>query len=173
MAVVPQKYIKAELTDLPIGLQKIFAKDIEIGVLLWGATGNGKTYSLAALSKKYIVDGYIVKRIHYEILCLLLRDTYNAPNSEWDVIEPLLNCDKLIIEDIGTTQSIGKVESDFSRRTLTVILDIRMENCRPTFITSNKSVENLSESFDERIGDRLRTFHIFNLGKKSKRSIAK
>jgi len=40
-----------------------------------------------------------------------------------DVIKPLLAADKLFIEDVGTTVSMGKQESDFSLRTFLVILE--------------------------------------------------
>ena len=171
LEVVPERYIDAEITDLSAALQKEVKGETNTGILLWGAAGVGKTYTLSALARRHISQGYIVKRIHYEVMCLKLRDTFNpkATQTEWSIIEPILNCDKLYIEDVGTGKSIGKAESDFSLRTFLVLLDMRMECCRPTFITSNKSVENLSDSFDSRVGDRLRTFQVIKLGGKSKR----
>lgn len=171
LEVVPERYIGAEISHLSKALQKAIKTDTNTGILLWGAAGVGKTYSLSALARQHISEGYIVKRIHYEVLCLKLRDTFNpkATQTEWSIIEPLLNCDKLYIEDVGTSKSIGKTESDFSLRTFLVLLDMRMECCRPTFITSNKSVENLTDSFDQRVGDRLKTFYVFKIGGESKR----
>ncbi len=171
LTIVPERYINAKEADLPQAIQKAFKAEIDTGILLWGETGTGKTYAMSVLAKKYISEGFTVNRTHYETLCLRLRDTYNpnATQTEWGIIEPLLNCDKLFIEDVGTTKSIGKLETDFSLRTFLVLLDMRMEHCRPTFITSNKSVESLTNSFDERIGDRLRIFKVFKLTGKSKR----
>jgi len=172
LEVVPERYIEAKMDDVSGKLRADLEKDVDTGVLMWGSPGVGKTYTMAALAKKYLSEGYLVKRVHYETLCLQLRDTYNpkATQTEWQIIEPLLNCDKLFIEDVGTTKSIGVQESDFSLRTFLVLLDMRLERCRPTFITSNKTVENLTKSFDERIGDRLRTFLVCDLGTKSKRN---
>jgi DNA replication protein DnaC len=171
LLVVPDRYMVAKIEDLPTKLQELFTGEIDNGVLLWGSTGAGKTYAMAALAKKYIKDGFKVLRAHYEMLCLQIRDTYNpkASQTEWGIIEPLLNCDKLFIEDVGVSHRIGKQESDHSTRTLQVLIDIRLERCRPTFITTNKSVENLAKSFDERIGDRLRLFHVFQMTARSKR----
>lgn len=171
LEMVPERYLDAEMRSLPVELQTKFLLEIDTGVLLWGAAGVGKTYGMAVLAKKYLKEGYSLKRVHYEMLCLRLRDTFNpkATHTEWGIIEPLLNCDKLFIEDVGTSKSIGKQESDFSLRTFLVLLDMRMERCRPTFVTSNKSVENLSNSFDERVGDRLRTFYVYKLTGDSKR----
>ena len=171
LEIVPKRYIDAEISHLSKALQKALQTDIDTGILLWGAAGVGKSYAMAALAKKHIISGYIVKRIHYEVLCLRLRDTFNpkATQTEWNIFEPLLNCDMLYIEDVGTSRDIGKQESEFSLRTFYVLLDMRLECCRPTFITTNKSVENLTASFDERIGDRLRIFKVIKLGGKSKR----
>lgn len=171
LETIPERYIKAEVSDLSPALQAVFNKEIDTGILLWGAAGVGKTYAMSALAKKYIIEGFIVERIHYELLCLRLRDTFNpkATQTEWGIIQPFLNCDKLFIEDVGTTKSIGSLESDFSLKTFLVLLDMRLEHYRPTFVTSNKSVENLTSSFDERIGDRLRIFNVFRLSGKSKR----
>ena len=165
---VPERYTEAEVDE---AMKERLCAETDTGIYLWGAPGNGKTHSMAWLARHFISEGYRVKRVHYEMLCLQLRDTFkkSSDKTEWSIIQPLLDCDKLFIEDVGTTKSIGKEETDFSRRTFFLLIDVRMERCRPTFITSNKTLENLTLSFDERVGDRLRTFHIFDLGNKSKR----
>jgi len=169
---VPERFIKSDLTHLNDGLKELLCKDTDTGILLWGEPGVGKSYALCALAKDLIANGYIVKRVNYELLCLQLRDTFKptAKHSEWDVVESLINCDRLIIEDIGTTRSIESKETDFSLRTLLVLIDMRMEHCRPTYISTNKSVENLAKSFDSRIGDRLRTYTIIKMAGDSKRT---
>ncbi len=171
LEIVPERYLQAKISDLPLKMQQLFNGEIDNGVFLWGTTGSGKTYALSALAKKYVTEGYAVTRLHYELLCLKLRDTFNskATQTEWQVIEPLLNCDKLFIEDAGASRSLGNQESDHSVRTFTILLDIRLEHCRPTFISSNKSLENISKSFDERVGDRLKLFDILNMDGESKR----
>jgi len=171
LMAVPERFIKSDLSHLTDGLKAEICLDTDTGVILWGEPGVGKSYALCALAKDFITKGFIVKRINYELLCLQLRDTFKptAKNSEWEVVEKLINCDRLIIEDIGTTRSIESKETDFSLRTLLVLIDMRMEHCRPTYISTNKSVESLAKSFDERIGDRFRTFNIIKMRGDSKR----
>ena len=71
------------------------------------------------------------------------------------VVEQMTIADKLFIEDIGTTVSGDKQESDFSVRTLMIIINRRLEDMKATFLTTNKSLEKLSQSFDSRIASRI------------------
>lgn len=103
-------------------------------------------------------NGWQVVRVAYDMLMLQIRDTYKpgAKQTELGVIQPLIDAEKLIIEDVGVTVSVGAQESDFSLRTFLVLLDQRLEHCRATYITSNKSVEEIGKSFDARVASRLR-----------------
>jgi len=167
--VIPKKFIVARIEHLNKKLQDVIHGDIDEGVLLWGISGAGKSYAMAAMARTYFFQGFGVKRVHYESLCLKLRDTFKprATQTEWGIIEPLLTCDKLFIEDLGTAKSLGGTETDHSTRTFTLILDQRMEEMLPTFVTTNKSIENLG--FGERVIDRLRTLQVFKMGPKSRR----
>jgi len=169
--VVPERFMCACVADLPPKIAAAFQCENDVGIYLWGPPGVGKTYALCAAAKEFIKNGYRCNRTSYELLCLHLRDTFkpSSKQSEWDIIKPLVESDRLFIEDVGTTKSIDNAESDFSLRTLLVLLDIRMEHCRPTYITTNKSVENLAASFDARIGDRLRLYQIIKLEGESRR----
>jgi len=157
---VPALYAGARLRHLSPALRKAFiALPEDMGLMLWGKPGRGKSYAMAAAMRHYaIVGGFSVKRVNYDMLCLDIRDTYKPGSrmTERGVISPLISADKLVIEDVGTTVSGGRHESDFSLRTFLVLLDRRLEHKRATFITTNKSVEDLAVSFDSRIASRLR-----------------
>ncbi len=157
-AVVPSRYLGARLEHLPDALQLAMGDLREDeGLLLWGSPGAGKTYAMAALARHYLAAGYNVQRIGFEMLLLRIRDTYKPASKETELglVQPLIDADKLFIEDVGTTVSLDKQESDFSLRTFLVLLDRRLEACQPTFITTNKPVEQLGKSFDDRVASRL------------------
>ncbi len=156
--VIPPHFKAARLEQLPEKLQSRIKKlPNNKGLLFWGAQGVGKSYALAAVAREFLLQGFTVARTSYEMLCLRLRDSFKAksPDTELSIIKPYLEADKLIIEDIGTTKSEGNIESDFSVRTLLVLIDCRLENELPTFITTNRPIEELSKTFDTRISSRL------------------
>lgn len=170
--VIPPLFAGAHLRNLSYAIKKeLLSFNSKIGLVIFGPVGRGKSFALAALARHLIFKRRKVVRITYEMLCLQIRDTYKQGSrlTELDVIRPLIDCDCLFIEDIGSTTSIGKDESDFSNRTIFVLLDSRLEACRPTFISTNKSRKNLEASFDERIASRLGLFKWIGIGGEDKR----
>ena len=156
--LIPPRYSSASLEDLPEALvAKYAALPDDMGLMLWGPAGTGKTHSMCAFARDLWNIGWDIRRTTYEMLMLEIRDTYKPGSikTEYDIIHPYIICGKLVIEDVGTTVSVGKQETDFSLRTFLVLLDQRLEGCRATYITSNKSVEEIRKSFDARIASRL------------------
>jgi DNA replication protein DnaC len=156
-STIPQLFRYAHIRHLrqavKNGLSELTPKR---GAYLYGSPGVGKTYSLCAVARKLITEGRGVRRVVWERLTLSIRGTYKSNHkSEQDLLQPLIDCDVLIVEDVGTTTSLDGAESDFSLRTLLTILDSRLEACKPTWFSSNKSVEQLATTFDDRIASRL------------------
>lgn len=147
------------------------------GILLWGPAGSGKSHALAALARHTIIAtiatrGEIrVERVAFEGLTLAIRSCYGSESSrsEEDILRPLIESDLLVIEDLGTSASSGAVATDFRLQKIVHLIDTRMEHCRPTFITSNLSVESLERMFDERLASRLHTFKVIELAGRDRR----
>lgn len=155
-AVIPRLYRDAQIGHLAPALQTtLMDLDETRGVYLWGSVGSGKTYALAALCKQFLDTGIWVKRVVWGRLLFRIRQTFSGHDSEMEIVSPLLSAPKLVIEDIGTAASMNKQESDFAVKTLLMILDSRIEDCLPVFVTSNLSLENLSQTFDARIASRI------------------
>ena len=174
--IVPPLFAKAHIRDFSPLFRAKLLKVVDPaamaeGLLLWGAPGVGKTHAMAAIGRYIVTRGGRCRRMTYEMLALQIRDTFkaNSTKTELGVIQPLLDCQFLFIEDVGTTVSSGSQESDFSLRTLLVILDHRLEQRRPTFLTSNKSVEGLRQTFDARIASRLQAFMVIQMAGADKR----
>ena len=86
--------------------------------------------------------------------------------TEWDLIEPLKKVDMLFVDDLGLR---SKRETEYAYITLYSILNKRQERLLPTFICSNKDLDRLRESFDDRIVSRLQTAVIIRMDGQDKR----
>lgn len=153
---IPPRYHRASLEDLADPLVETFhALPDDKGLYLWGRPGVGKTHAQAAFAKSLWSQGWEFRRFSYEDILLSIRDGFNSGVSELKALQSLCHVPKLFVEDVGVTVSLGQQETDFSLRTFVTLLDTRLEYCLATFITSNKSLEELAKSFDERVASRL------------------
>lgn len=123
-------------------------------IFLWGDVGVGKTWMMAALLKHYLCEGFTCERVNFDNFCCRVRATMNIRSSqtEYELIKKLVDVDKLFIDDIGLR---SKAETDFAYVTFFSILDKRQERYLPTYITTNKTIDQLKQSFDARIASRL------------------
>lgn len=155
---IPEHYRRAELADLrPALVERFLALREDRGLMLWGTPGTGKTHSLCAFARCLWTQGWELRRLTYEQLCLGIRATFGGGGTDCElaVVKPLWEVPKLFLEDVGVSVSAGHEESNFSRRVFETLLDQRIERRLATFITSNKSVEELAGSFEDRVASRL------------------
>lgn len=146
------------------------------GLVLYGPTGRGKSYAMAALLRWLLCrkKRISVVRIGAEMLNLEIRDAFKkgSDKSELDVIRPYIAPDVLLLEDLGAGKVVGATESDFAVRVVYVLLDSRIEQGLMTLITTNKTQANLAKSFDDRIASRLSAFTWIGVGGNDKRAEA-
>ena len=171
LKLVEPLYLDAKIEDLDKAvrdrlLELITGQD----VFMHGPVGVGKTFAMAALIRQYTYEGYECKRINFDDFCVKVRSTMSpvATKTEWDMIEPLKLTDKLFIDDLGLR---SQPETQFSYQTFYSILNKRQERMLPTFISSNKSIEQLGQSFDARIGSRLQTALVIEMNGEDRRVI--
>ena len=153
--IVEPLYWNAKMEDLTEELRdKLESLEEGRDVFFYGPVDTGKTYTMAALIRKYIYEGYECARINFDDFCLKVRSAMSPASkmTEWDMIEPMKNIDKLFIDDLGLR---SKQETDFAYVTLYSLLNKRQERLLPTFISSNKGIDRLIEAFDSRIASRL------------------
>jgi len=167
--LVEPLYFDATLDDLDSDTQeKLLSLQTGQDVFMFGPVGTGKTYAMAALIRHYVCQGYNCKRINFDDFCVKVRSTMSpaSKQTEWDMIKPLKQVDKLFIDDLGIR---SKRETDFAYVTLYSLINKRQEQMLPTFISSNKTIDQLGKSFDVRVASRLKTALIIELKGKDRR----
>ena len=167
--LVESLYIRATLKDLePVAREKLLSLADDRDVFMFGPVGTGKTHAMAALIRLFVYEGFECRRINFDDFCVDVRSTMSpaATITEKDMIKPMKEVDKLFIDDLGIR---SKQETDFAYVTLYSILNKRQERRLPTFISSNKNIEQLGQQFDARIASRLSTAEIIELTGKDRR----
>jgi len=151
--LVGEKFIDADIKNLDENHRDKLV-NASGDVYLWGSVGTGKTYAMAAMVKKLLCEGFECECINFDIFCCKVRSTMNkgSKQSEQQLIDKMVDVNKLFIDDMGLR---SKQETDFAYVTFYAILNSRQNRLRPTYISTNKSLQQLSEGFDARILSRL------------------
>lgn len=173
LKLVELLYIDAEIKDLDKAVSnKLLELKYGQDVFMHGLVGVGKTYAMAALIRQYVFEGYECGRINFDSYCVKVRSTF-APAAKvtaWEMTEELKNIDKLFIDDLGLRST---PESQFAYDTFYDLLNKRQEKMLPTFISSNKTIEQLGKSFDQRIASRLKKALVIEITGQDRRIIKK
>ena len=136
-------------------------------VFVSGKCGVGKTHLAVGLLKKWTREQVVEKiqdpndylmsnSINPVFLSSVdlffeLKSTFNNDNqSEKDVLDKYVYAGLLVIDDVGAEKV-----SDWSRQMFYLIIDRRYRSLKPTIITSNLSLQQISEIIDERISSRI------------------
>ena len=114
------------------------------GLYLSGSFGSGKSYILSALLNELSLKGYKCININYPLLLNKLKASFSDYNYN-DVMEEIMTCDVLLIDDIGAENN-----SPWSRdEVLGTILQYRMDSDLTTFFTSNFTINELETELSE------------------------
>lgn len=121
-------------------------------LLLFGAPGLGKTFLSACIAREVSDAGYSVvyDTAGHVFACFEDRKFGRGEESTLSGVERILNCDLLILDDLGTEMTTSFVVS-----ALYEILNSRLITGRATILNSNLAPEDLERRYSEQIASRI------------------
>lgn len=124
-------------------------------LFFFGNTGVGKTFLANCIAKELLDRGYTVIYLTAFRLFDILekykfgRESDNSFNVAYQ-FEYILDCDMLIIDDLGT-----ELSNSFTTSQLYLIINERLLRQKSTLISTNLSLDNLNTNYSERIYSRI------------------
>ncbi len=143
-------YMKKVYDKLKAWCQSDFKKDM---VYLSGGTGTGKTYILKCMANEFISLSKLTTLVTaYKLGQDCLKSHASRDFEEKDaILDKYLSCDVLFIDDLGTEVNKSNITSSY----IYTLLNERRMRHLPTIITSNLSLDELDDCYDERITSRI------------------
>ena len=125
-----------------------FSKD-SCSLFFLGKTGLGKTFISSMIAKALIDKGFNV--VFDSINNFLIRaENDHFGRSNGNTVETILNADLVILDDLGSEFS-----TPFNNSTIYNIINTRINMGVPTIVSTNLSLSELNEKYDDRIISRL------------------
>lgn len=121
-------------------------------VLLTGGTGTGKTYLLSACINLCAEEGKsVLFTTAYNLNSLFLECHLSDVATKRAILDNLTDVDVLAIDDLGTENVYKNVTAEY----LFALVNERLTRGKQTFFSTNLSLSDVRERYDERIFSRL------------------
>jgi DNA replication protein DnaC len=120
-------------------------------LVLSGATGTGKTFTANIIAKNLAKRGIDVQFVTAFSMVNMFQRFVNSFGKEIEAIDALLECDVLVVDDIGSEPIIKNVTQEYIYN----VINERLVNNRAFIITTNLCPAALIERYDQRIASRI------------------
>lgn len=142
---VPYK-VMSKNYDYCLNYAKTFSKSSK-SILMKGDTGLGKTHLSLAIANEVINSGYSVVYVSApDILSRIEREHFSYEYSkEQETMQSLLDCDLLILDDLGTEFS-----TQFSSTAVYNLFNARINLGKPMIINTNLTPKELELNYSQR-----------------------
>ena len=127
-------------------------EDGKLNILLTGNTGTGKTYLLTSCANWCADNGKSVLFVTaYTLNSKFLEAHLSDFSVHQEIIDNLIDVDVLLIDDLGTENVYKNVTAEY----FFSVLNERIARKKQTFISTNLTLTDIRERYDERIFSRL------------------
>lgn len=121
-------------------------------LFFYGDTGVGKTFLSNCIARELINKGFsVIYLTVYQLFDIFAKVKFSNNNTEeTDIYKYIFECDLLIIDDLGTELTNAFVSSE-----LFLCLNERILRKKSTIISTNLSLETLTDTYSERTFSRI------------------
>ncbi len=132
-----------------------FSKD-KGSLLFTGSTGSGKTFMSNCIAKSLLDQGFsVIYLTAAELFDIFSKQTFSRNElPEFDIDQYILECDLLIIDDLGT-----EFPNAFTITKLFYCINERLSRKKGTVISTNLSYRDLADLYSERIASRVISYY--------------
>lgn len=131
-----------------------YSKDFHIGspnLIFFGETGLGKTHLSLAIANNVIENGFNVLYGSFpDLMNTIEKEHFSQNKSQESSLDTILNCDLLILDDLG-----AEMTTQFTISTLYTIINSRIIAEKPTIISTNLRLNEIESKYSQRIASRL------------------
>jgi DNA replication protein DnaC len=125
-----------------------FKPETAENLIFRGSPGLGKTHLTMAMVSGVIEKGYLpVYGSAQNLFSAVESERFSSDKS--DALETMLQCDLLVIDDLGT-----ELVTSFTRSVLYNLINTRILCKKPTIINTNLELEELKDTYTNRIASR-------------------
>ena len=123
-------------------------------LLFYGNAGVGKTFLSNCIAKELLDTAHtVIYLTSFELFDILEKNKFSNLQENYEVEEQfdgILNCDLLIIDDLGT-----ELSNSFTNSQLYLCVNERLLSQKSTIISTNLSLDDLSTQYSERFFSRI------------------